>query len=203
MGFIAPRFFVLKKNSFFWHFLLTFATNIGKRTMVKLHIHSNRSIESLLKEHTGIILKVCAMFVPHGRSHSEEWREEVRDLFQEIALNLCESWPQFRGQCSESTWVYRVATNVAISNLRRFSTRRIVLVDEATLDRLETETNNDTVERLYRRIDRLDDDERQLMTYAIGRVPLKEVAEIMGLTEDAVKHRMQRTKEKLRRMSDE
>ena len=86
-----------------------------------LHIHRERSIESLLKEHTGIILKVCAMYVPYRHPHSEEWREEVRDLFQEIALNLCESWPQFRGQCSESTWVYRVATNVAISNLRRTS----------------------------------------------------------------------------------
>ena len=83
--------------------------------MGMLHIHRERSIESLLKEHTGIILKVCAMYVPYRHPHSEEWREEVRDLFQEIALNLCESWPQFRGQCSESTWVYRVATNVAIS----------------------------------------------------------------------------------------
>ena len=192
--------------------------------MVKLHIHRERSIESLLKEHTGIILKVCAMYVTSscgtrrgamceavpsfvsntsGTRRGTEWREEVSDLFQEIALNLVESWPQYRGQCSESTWVYRVATNVAISNLRRFSTRRIVLVDESTLDRLETETSNDTVERLYRRIDRLSDDERQLMTYAIGKVPLKEVAEIMGLTEDAVKHRMQRTKEKLRNMNDE
>ena len=171
--------------------------------MVKLHIHRERSIESLLKEHTGIILKVCAMYVPHGHPHSEEWREEVRDLFQEIALNLCESWPQFRGQCAESTWVYRVATNVAISNLRRFATHRIVLVDESTLDRLEAENSNDTVERLYRRIDRLNDDERQLMTFAIGKVPLKEVAEIMGITEDAVKHRMQRTKEKLRNMNDD
>lgn len=192
--------------------------------MVKLHIHRERSIESLLREHTGIILKVCAMYcrrssgprggamceaVPpfvsntSGTRRGNEWREEVSDLFQEIALNLVESWPQYRGQCSESTWVYRVATNVAISNLRRFSTRRIVLVDESTLDRLETETSNDTVERLYRRIDRLSDDERQLMTYAIGKVPLKEVAEIMGLTEDAVKHRMQRTKEKLRNMNDE
>ena len=171
--------------------------------MVKLHIHRERSIESLLKEHTGIILKVCAMYVPHRRSQSEEWREEVRDLFQEIALNLCESWPQFRGQCSESTWVYRVATNVAISNLRRFASRRIVLVDETTLDRLESETGDDTVERLYRRIDRLSNYERQLMTYALGKVPLKEVAEIMGLTEVAVKHRMQRTKEKLKQMKDD
>lgn len=168
-----------------------------------LHIHRERSIESLLKEHTGIILKVCAMYVPYGRSHSEEWREEVRDLFQEIALNLCESWPEFRGQCSESTWVYRVATNVAISNLRRFATRRIVLVDESTLDRLESESSDGLVEHLYRRIERLKDDERQLMTYVIGKVPLKEVAEIMGLTEDAVKHRIQRTKEKLRNMKDD
>ena len=171
--------------------------------MVKLHIHRERSIESLLKEHTGIILKVCAMYVPHRHPNIDEWREDVRDLFQEIGLNLVESWPQFRGQCSESTWVYRVATNVAISNLRRFSSRRIVLVDETTLDRLEHETGNDTVERLYRRIDRLSDDERQLMTYAIGKVPLKEIAEIMGLSEDAIKHRMQRTKEKLRNMTDD
>ena len=41
------------------------------------------------------------------------------------------------------------------------------------------------------------------MTYVIGKVPLKEVAEIMGLTEDAVKHRIQRTKEKLRNMKDD
>ena len=171
--------------------------------MGMLHIHRERSIESLLKEHTGIILKVCAMYVPYRHQHSEEWREEVRDLFQEIALNLCESWPQFRGQCSESTWVYRVATNVAISNLRRFATRRIVLVDESTLDRLESESSDGLVEHLYRRIERLKDDERQLMTYVIGKVPLKEVAEIMGLTEDAVKHRIQRTKEKLRNMKDD
>lgn len=173
--------------------------------MIRLHIHRERSIESLLKEHKGIILKVCAMYCASscGARRGAEWREEVQDLFQEITLNLVESWPQFRGQCAESTWVFRVATNVAVSNLRRFSTRRIVLVDDATLDRLETESADDTVERLYRRIDRLRDDERQLMTYAIGKVPLSEVAEIMGLSEDAVKHRMQRTKEKLRNMSDE
>ena len=171
--------------------------------MAKSHIHKERSIESLLREHKGIILKVCSMYVPHRHPHGEEWREEVRDLFQEIALNLVESWPKFHGQCAESTWVYRVATNVAISNLRRFATRRIVLVDETTLDRLEAENDDDMVKRLYRRIDRLGDDERQMMTYAIGRVPLREVAEIMGLTEDAVKHRMQRVKEKLRQMNDD
>ncbi len=171
--------------------------------MVKLHIHRERSIESLLKEHKGIILKVCAMYVPHRHPHSEEWREDVRDLFQEIALKLVESWPKYRGKCSESTWVYRIATNVAISNLRRFAKRRIVLVDETTLDLLEAEADDEIVERLYRRIDKLSDDERQLITYAIGKVPLKEVADIMGLTEDAVKHRMQRTKEKLRNMKDD
>ena len=65
--------------------------------MIRPHIQKERSVESLLKEHTGIILKVCAMYVPRG----DGWREEVRDLFQEIALNLVERWPQFRGQCSE------------------------------------------------------------------------------------------------------
>jgi len=42
------------------------------------------------------------------------------DLFQEIALALWTALPQFRGDASERTWLYRVAHNTAI----RFMTRQ-------------------------------------------------------------------------------
>ena len=43
------------------------------------------------------------------------------DLFQEIVLGLWRSYPKFIKQdnCKESTWVYRVALNVSISQSRK------------------------------------------------------------------------------------
>jgi hypothetical protein len=39
----------------------------------------------------------------------------AEDLFQEIVLALCCALPQYRGECTVRTWVYRIAHNVAIS----------------------------------------------------------------------------------------
>ena len=47
-------------------------------------------------------------------------RVDREDLMQEIYMDLWQSLPYFRGECSERTWVYRIAHNVAVS----FSVRR-------------------------------------------------------------------------------
>jgi RNA polymerase sigma-70 factor (ECF subfamily) len=46
-------------------------------------------------------------------------RAQGEDLFQEIAIALWKGLPAFRGDCSERTWVYRVAHNTAISFVTR------------------------------------------------------------------------------------
>ena len=56
---------------------------------------------------------------------------EQEDLLQEIALGLWMALPQFRGEASERTWLYRVALNVAISQQRRERHRAHVPLDEA------------------------------------------------------------------------
>ena len=40
-----------------------------------------------------------------------------RDLVQEIHAALWRSYSYFEGQCSERSWVYRIAHNVAVSHL--------------------------------------------------------------------------------------
>ena len=41
------------------------------------------------------------------------------DLFQDIAIALWKALPRFRGECSERTFLFRVAHNRAIDYLRR------------------------------------------------------------------------------------
>src|SRR5258708_17598514 len=41
------------------------------------------------------------------------------DLLQEIAMALWQAWPRFRGECSERTFLFRIAHNRAIACLAR------------------------------------------------------------------------------------
>ena len=65
------------------------------------------------------------------------------DLLQEIHIALWRSFASFDGRCSLRTWVYRVAHNVAASQVSRRRSRAPTLVG---LDELESVS--DAVDRL-------------------------------------------------------
>jgi RNA polymerase sigma-70 factor, ECF subfamily len=66
---------------------------------------------TMLNENQGIVRKVCHLY---GRD--EAGRE---DLYQEIVIQLWKAYGSFRGESKLSTWMYRIALNTAISDLRK------------------------------------------------------------------------------------
>jgi len=42
-----------------------------------------------------------------------------QDLFQEVMIHLWKAFPAFKGDAKTSTWMYRIATNTAITGLRK------------------------------------------------------------------------------------
>lgn len=67
----------------------------------------------LINNHRALIFKVCSLYCSHPESR--------KDLFQEVILQLWKSFPGFRKASANSTWIYRVALNTAISNFRKES----------------------------------------------------------------------------------
>ena len=65
----------------------------------------------LLTEHKALIYKVCFMYASN--------QEDLNDLYQEVVVNLWCSYPKFRYESKLSTWIYRVALNTCISDLRK------------------------------------------------------------------------------------
>ena len=65
----------------------------------------------LIKENRGILLKVSNVY-------SNNY-EDQKDLYQEIVFQLWKSFDSFRGDSKISTWMYRIALNTSISNLRK------------------------------------------------------------------------------------
>ena len=80
--------------------------------------------QSLVDEHRKIVYKIC-----HSYCSNPDDRE---DLAQEIVTQSWRSFATFDGRVQFSTWMYRVALNVAISFHRRERIRgnHVVLDDE-------------------------------------------------------------------------
>src|SRR3546814_5737369 len=88
----------------------------------------HQAFGELLQQHRGIVFKVAGTY-----ARSAEDRD---DLAQEIAVQLWRAWPGYDPSRRFSTWMYRIALNVAISFLRSDGHRRrhAVPLDEAIHD---------------------------------------------------------------------
>jgi RNA polymerase sigma factor (sigma-70 family) len=65
----------------------------------------------ILNNHRGLIFKVCNIYCAD--------REDRKDLFQEIVLQIWKSLGSFRNKSALSTWMYRIALNTAITHLKK------------------------------------------------------------------------------------
>ncbi len=127
------------------------------------------------------------------------------DKDQEIVCTLWELWPTFRGESKPSTWVTRIALNVAGQEIRKRKRMPLfVEYDAAIHDILSDEATDLRYHPLYRLIDNLQDDyDRKLLFLYIDRHPLREIADITGTTEAAVKQRLYRIRQQLLEMKQQ
>ena len=122
---------------------------------------------------------------------------EREDLFQDIALAVWTALPNFRGQASERTWVYRIAHNVAITfsaSQKRRNGR------EQSLDPLAPDPamkDNSRQVMLIDAIQRLNPIDRNLALLYLEGLSGREISEVTGLSPDNVGVRLNRLKEKL------
>lgn len=154
-----------------------------------------KSFVTLIKEHQGLIHKVCIMY--------EADREARNDLFQEIVLQLWRSFPTFRGEAKITTWMYRIALNTAISGLRKLG-RKIKTEELGEYHFNISENNQDHTEeelqKLQWAIRQLSEIERAMIMMALDEIPYEEIAEAIGITQNNVRVRMNRIREKIKKL---
>ena len=130
--------------------------------------------------------------------------EAREDLIQEILYQLWKSFPGFRQASSLSTWIYRVAINTAIYQLKRHKKRPAITswdegMDE-TLSEEEAHSTNDYWQELHRRIGHLSLLEKSLILLYLEGQSHAEIADITGLTVSNVGTRLSRIRQKLKAM---
>lgn len=151
----------------------------------------------LVQEHQGIIRKVCHLY---GRNDADR-----DDLYQEIVIQLWKAFSSFRGEAKISTWMYRIALNTAISNLRKQS-RKVALSFPEFIPRDEAETNEEKLkeeklQQMYAAISRLSEVEKAIVMLYLEDKSYDEMEEILGIGNGALRVKMNRIKEKLRSLT--
>jgi len=162
-------------------------------------IVSKEEFVRLIDQHRPLLYKLCNLYCPS--------RPDREDLLQDIVIQLWKSYPNFRGESKFSTWLYRIALNTAISGLRKQKKRTGAFTPEnqhwqqQDIDyRQEKEAQ---FKQLYSAIDLLTAIERALVMLYLEDKSYQEMEEILGINENSLRVKMNRIKEKLRKLTKE
>ncbi|MGA7079226.1 MAG: sigma-70 family RNA polymerase sigma factor [Terriglobales bacterium] len=149
--------------------------------------------QTLVDEHKKILYKVCYSYCRN--------RDDREDLAQEIIVQLWRSFTSFDERCRFSTWMYRIALNVAISFYRRESTRtrHVLSDDEKVLNAIdETENQSAEVQALYEFIEGLEPLNKALILLYLDGNSYSEIADVVGITQTHVATKISRLKQTMR-----
>jgi RNA polymerase sigma-70 factor (ECF subfamily) len=145
----------------------------------------------MAEAHKGIIYKVANAYCANP--------ENRKDLVQEIILQLWRSFDRYDKRFQHSTWIYRIALNVAISFYRKEFTRKAISesVPEFIIEpdvSSGTDPTEEGIRFLHQFISELKELDKALMLLYLEGKSQREIAEIMGITETNTATRISRIK---------
>ena len=147
----------------------------------------------LINSNRALIFKVCNLYC--------EDTEGRRDLFQEVVLQVWKSFPGFRKEAANSTWIYRIALNTAISNFRKESKRPPKQALDITAfeipDMSDAANDHENMSVLNMAIKELTEIEKAIILLYLDEKSYEEISDIIGISTSNVGVRLNRIKNKL------
>jgi RNA polymerase sigma factor (sigma-70 family) len=147
----------------------------------------------LLQDNKGILYKIGTSYCRNAGDRE--------DLIQEMIYQLWRSAPRFDENQKFSTWMYRIALNVAISFYRKSSRAGVTVSLDAEVQFAGEDGDPvlaERVETLQRFLRGLGDLDKALMILYLEERPYRDIAEIMGISETNVATKLSRIKSRLK-----
>jgi RNA polymerase sigma-70 factor (ECF subfamily) len=145
-----------------------------------------------LRAHQGLLFRIVRAyaFTPHDHE----------DLLQDVALQLWNSIPRFRGESKVTTWIYRVALHSAMAWSQRERTHREArqsLEEPGHVPAPSPAALDPRLEWIYAQIAKLEPVERSLILLHLEGLSYREIADTLGISEGNVGVKLSRIKKAL------
>ncbi|MDP1860227.1 MAG: sigma-70 family RNA polymerase sigma factor [Gemmatimonadaceae bacterium] len=168
-------------------------TTSAADAVVRLDAHEQFDV--LLQRHGVALRRLCAMYESNATDRD--------DLMQEIAFAIWRALPGFRGECSERTFVYRIAHNRALSHRYR---RPLASAPLSEADQVADPAANSAAsveraserERLLRAVRHLPATLRETVVLRLEGLNDREISDVLGISEGNVAVRLTRARQSLR-----
>lgn len=132
--------------------------------------------------------------------------EDAEELLQDVFLKAYRNLSGYKRESKLSTWLYRIAYNVAISATRK-KKQEFLYIEESTINNVPDEKAHEVIDlaadeeqinRLVSAIDHLSGEEKALITlFYYEDKSIEEISEVMKLSVSNVKVRLHRTRKKI------
>lgn len=130
------------------------------------------------------------------------------DLLQEIAIALWRALPGFRGECSERTFLFRIAHNRCISHMAR--RRPIISLEDAQIEPVDPDpspearvSDEQQRQRLVHAVHGLPVIHREVLVLFLEGMDYREIAEIVGISASNVGVRLNRARQRLKTLLED
>lgn len=126
--------------------------------------------------------------------------DDQHDLKQEIVLQLWKSFDNFEGKSTFSTWMYRVALNVALGYFKKEKKQKERHTLFENIDRIDDEDNSEKEQQLglfYKAVQDLNKVEKALIFLFLEGQSHREIAQNLGISDVNARVKLNRTKEKI------
>jgi RNA polymerase sigma-70 factor (ECF subfamily) len=142
----------------------------------------------------------------------------AEEVTQDVFMRLVQNAAEFKHEARFATWLYAIARNLCIDQLRKLAHRRHPSLDQTASDAeggrslgetLADESPRTSAERevlssemrssIVKAVELLPDDQREVfLLREVANLPFKDIAEITGVGENTVKSRMRYALDRLR-----
>jgi len=154
-------------------------------------LQNKDEFQNIIHQNQGIFYKV-------SKSYCNDEMER-QDLMQEMIIQVWNSYGNYKTEYKLSTWLYRIALNVAISFYRKKNAKKnqfstVSIDDYQVIDESETIEKEANIQRLYQFIHELKELDRALILLYLDEKSYREIADILGITETNVATKTSRIK---------
>ncbi|WP_321371827.1 sigma-70 family RNA polymerase sigma factor [uncultured Draconibacterium sp.] len=148
--------------------------------------------EELYQQYLPMVLQMC-------RGYMKGHEELAKDLAQEVFINVWNAIPNFKGNSSHKTWIYRITVNSCLNYLRNKKEQANIPIETIAQNHTDdSQPLESEIAKLYTAIGLLPEIERLIIMMVLNEIDYDEIAQIMGLSPGNLRVRIHRIKKNLK-----
>lgn len=151
--------------------------------------------EKLYQSNYNKVIRLCKGYADGDATLAKDWT-------QEVFIKVWQHMESFRNEATVSTWVYRITVNTCLLQLRVKKKKYQIFNNLEEMEALQGGEIPESLQEkklmhLHKCIQRLPETNKTIILLELEGVPQKEIAEITGMSHEAVRGRIHRIKDNL------